>query len=850
MERMKISTNAEMLREAVNNIAVVDAHAHNLVPLDSEFPFIQCFTEAQGEATKDVPHTLSFKRSIREIAKLYNCATTLEAVEKCRSFLGLETMCSKCFSAANISAVLMDDGICIDKMYNIHWHKNHVPIVGRILRIEAVAEEILSGNPPDGMTWTLGGFTNVFLSTLKSLSKDVVGFKSIAACRSGLNINPMVTSEDAADGLHKDIHASVPIRIGSKSFVDYIFTHSLEVAASFDLPMQIHTGFGDMDLDLRLANPLHLRPILEDNRFKNCRIVLLHASYPYSKEASYLASVYPQVFLDFGLAVLKISVHGMCSAVKELLELAPLNKVMFSTDGYAFPETFYLGTKWAREVITSVLLDACDGGYLSIQEAIEAAQKILRGNAINFYKLYDNTTQIMKSKVVNVVVDSHTQYLEAKEGKPKLIRLLWVDTSGQQRCRVVPEKRFYQVVRDHGVGMACVCMAMTSSTDSPAEGSHLTAVGEIRLMPDTSTLSSMSWSDQEKMVLVDMHSTPGQPWDYCPRTTLRRIATKLEEEFGLVVNAGFESEFYLLRREDNNNWIGIDSTPYCSTAAFDCAAPILLEVLKALQTMHISVEQLHAEAGNGQFEIALKYSSCVLAADNLVFLREAIRAVANKNCLRATFVPKYFPMDLGSGCHVHISLWKDGKNKFMAEDESVMRYGISKIGEEFMAGVFHHLPSIMAFTTPLPNSYDRLQPNTWSGAYHCWGRENREAPIRTACPPGISSEVVSNFEIKAFDGCANPYLGLAAIIAAGIDGLQKHLILPEPIASNPGDLKEGTVHRLPKSLDEAVMALKKNEVLKRLLGEKLVGVVIAVREAEIQHYAKYPSSVNNLIHKY
>ncbi|XP_057838985.2 protein fluG-like [Cryptomeria japonica] len=271
-------------------------------------------------------------------------------------------------------------------------------------------------NPPDGMTWTLGEFTNLFLSTLKSLSKDVVGFKSIAAYHSGLNINPLVTSEEADDGLHKDLHASVPIRIRNKSFVDYIFTCSLEVAASSDLPMQIHIGFGDTDLDLRHANLLHLQPILEDDHFKNCHIVLLHTSYPYSKEASYLSSVYPQVFLDFSLGIPKLSVYGMCSAIKELLELAPLNKVMFNTDGYAFPETFYLGTKWAREVITSVLLDACDGGDLSIQEAIETTQKILRGNAINFYKLDEDTTQIMKSKVVNVAADYHTQYLEMKEG--------------------------------------------------------------------------------------------------------------------------------------------------------------------------------------------------------------------------------------------------------------------------------------------------------------------------------------------------------------------------------------------------------------------------------------------------
>ncbi|KAH9327272.1 hypothetical protein KI387_007450, partial [Taxus chinensis] len=113
--------------------------------------------------------------------------------------------------------------------------------------------------------------------------------------------------------------------------------------------------------------------------------------------------------------------------------------------------------------------------------------------------------------------------------------------------------------------------------------------------PDALVYTLKRWnctmSEQEKMVLVDMHSKPGQPWEYCPRTTLRRIATKLEEEFGLVVNAGFESEFYLLRREGDNKWVGIDSTPYCSTAAFDAVAPIMLQVLKALQSMHISTEQ-------------------------------------------------------------------------------------------------------------------------------------------------------------------------------------------------------------------------------------------------------------------
>ncbi|KAI7981721.1 Type-1 glutamine synthetase 1 [Camellia lanceoleosa] len=137
---------------------------------------------------------------------------------------------------------------------------------------------------------------------------------------------------------------------------------------------------------------------------------------------------------------------------------------------------------------------------------------------------------------------------------------------------------------------------------------------------------------------------------------------------------------------------------------------------------------------------------------------------------------------------------------------------MSKVGEEFMAGVLTHLPSILAFTAPLPNSYDCMVPNMWNGAYQCWGKENREAPLRTACPPGVPNGVVSNFEIKAFDGCANPHLGLATIIAAGIDGRRRHLSLPEPIGRPLGKATEALP--LPAFSNWAQQMQSHNVVLK------------------------------------
>ncbi|KAF9598958.1 hypothetical protein IFM89_033303 [Coptis chinensis] len=857
----------EELREAVDNIELIDSHAHNIIPLDSNsnlFPFLKCFSEADGDALSSVPHSLSFKacfcptvffyivlivyykivtlylllqRSVRDIAELYDCEKSLDGVEKCRKALGLDSISSKCFKAAKISALLIDDGIEFENVCDLDWHKSFVPFVGRI------EEDMKSGTVEKStrrfeILDAADSLGSERLGSEERVADKAVAMKTIAAYRSGLEIDPCVSKKDAAEGLCDILKSGKPVRIQNKSFIDYIVLCSLDVALSFDLPLQIHTGFGDKDLDLRLCNPLHLRDLLEDKRYSRCRIVLLHASYPFSKEASFLASVYHQVYLDFGLAVPKLSVYGMVSSVKELLELAPIKKVMFSTDGIAFPETFYLGAKRARKAVFSVLRDACDEGDLTIPEALEAAEDIFNRNSIRLYKI-DGTGSSSKD-----IIPHGPGTIERKlsQDDTVFVRIMWVDASGQHRCRAVPSKRFHDVVKKNGVGLTFASMGMSSSADAPADGTNLTGVGEIRIIPDLSTKWRIPWSQQEEMVLADMQVRPGEAWEYCPRDALRRVSKVLKDKFNLEMDVGFENEFYLLKnvsREGIEEWVPFDSTPYCSSSAFDSASSLLQEVSFALQALKISVEQ---------FELALGHTVCNHAADNLIYTREVIRSVARKHGLLATFVPKYFMEDIGSGAHVHVSLLENGENVFMASGGS-SRYGMSKVGEEFMAGVFSHLPSILAFIAPLPNSYDRLQPNTWSGAYHCWGKENREAPLRTACPPGISDGTVSNFEIKSFDGCANPHLGLASIIAAGIDGLQRHLSLPEPIDTNPYSL-DGGIPRLPNELSESVEALEKDTVLKDFIGEKLVTAVVGVRKAEIAYYSKNKDAYKQLIHRY
>ncbi|KAF3525184.1 hypothetical protein F2Q69_00048915 [Brassica cretica] len=821
------------LKKAIDQVELVDAHAHNIVSLDSSFPFIRTFSEATGDALSFAPHSLSFKRNLREVAQLYGTEVSLEAIEKHRQTLGLHSLTTKCFNEARISALLIDDGLKLDKKHDTEWHRNFVPYVGRVLRIETLAEQILNEESPDDSSWTLDSFTKAF----------IVALKTIAAYRSGLDIDTHVSKEVVESGLVEVLQAGKPVRIGNKGLIDYILTLSLEVAERCDLPLQIHTGFGDKDLDLRLSNPLHLRTLLEDKRFAKCRILLLHASYPFSKEASYLSSVYPQVFLDFGLAVPKLSVHGMVSSVKELLHLTPTKKVMFSTDGYATPETYYLGKfkflpllycfpvlnkvlicfglcrcKETREVIFLVLRDACVSGDLSLMEAIDAAKDILSRNAIAFYKIdVDTSSSIPQSRISP---KSQMEEPHAQDDSSSFVRVIWVDTSGQQRCRVVQAQRFNRSVKKNGIGLTHASMGMTSFYDGPAEESKLTGIGEIRLVPDLSTKRIIPWTKQESMVLADMLLKPGEAWEYCPRETLRRVRNVLKDEFDLVMNAGFENEFYLLK-----NVVRYAVICFLNLGFF-----------------------FHAESGKGQFEVSLGHTIAFHAADNLVYTREVIRSVARKHGLLATFVPKYDLCDIGSGSHVHISLWKNGENVFPASDKS-SAHGMSSIGEEFMAGVLFHLPSIFAVLAPLPNSYDRIQPNTFSGAFQCWGKENREAAIRTASPPGAPDGLVTNFEIKACDGSTNPHLSLAIIMAAGIDGLRRHLQLPDPIDTNPADVA-ATLNRLPETLSEAVEALEKDKVLHELLGQNLLAAITGVRKAEVQYYSKNPDACKQLIHRY
>lgn len=369
----------------LSHIPVIDQHAHNLLKPEAfdRYPYAAAFTEGyDGDIVNyHARYTLCYRRSLREIAALLECEPTEEAILSRRRELGIDRLTQICFNAANIETILLDDGFVSDDILPGEWHQKFVP-VHRVLRLEWLAENIIS------QVDHFEAFIDRFRAAIDPPPLGVVAFKSIAAYRTGLDIQP-ISYEMAKFSFYdlKHSHHEKPLRLANKALIDFLILQALEIAAKHNLPVQFHTGFGDPDLDLHKANPVYLRTLLEDSRYRNAKFVLLHASYPYMREAGYLAYVYPHVYLDFGLAVPFLSVAGMRSAVQMLLELTPTSKLMYSSDAHFIPELYYLGAKWGRQILGEVLEESIEDSDINAGEADAIARAILSENACNLYGL-------------------------------------------------------------------------------------------------------------------------------------------------------------------------------------------------------------------------------------------------------------------------------------------------------------------------------------------------------------------------------------------------------------------------------------------------------------------------------
>jgi glutamine synthetase len=322
----------------------------------------------------------------------------------------------------------------------------------------------------------------------------------------------------------------------------------------------------------------------------------------------------------------------------------------------------------------------------------------------------------------------------------------------------------------------------------------------------------------------------GAPWACCPRSFLKRM-TASAEDVRLTVKGAFENEFYLFKSVEGE-LKPVDNTTFASTYAMDISAEVIEDIIHALIAQGITVEQYYPESGPGQHEITVGYAPALRACDHQIAFRDTVRAVAHRHGLRASFLPKLFPDATGNGCHLHLSLWQDATNVLSDERGT---YGLSDRARQFIAGIVHHLPAVMALTTPIPNSYRRIQPSTWSGAFQCWGFNNKEAAVRVVVD---RDQVIRHFELKTADASSNPYLALGAIIAAGLDGIERRLLLSPPIQIDPSGLSPSgraklNIPPLPSSARDALTRLESDRVILAALGKELARAYIGVKKTEL-----------------
>ncbi|EJD46922.1 hypothetical protein AURDEDRAFT_62900 [Auricularia subglabra TFB-10046 SS5] len=391
------------LKQTALSFPIIDNHTHNLLKSAhrSTFSVDGLTTEASGEALSDALHTIAHMRATRQLAKLYECAPDWESVKAARDALEYDEVVRRCFKGMALQALLLDEGLNgIDEYCErAGWHEQWTTgrVARTIVRIEVVAQDLITGllERTNASQCTQAQITALFTQFEEQLGEhaarvDVVGFKSVACYRTGLDISPIPPADpgvyaDAIQGFSNDLQSRGTLRIAHKQFNDNLVRITLRVAAEFGKPVQFHTGLGDNDIRLATANPAVMQPLIE--AFPNTRIVLLHASYPFTQEAGYLVATYKNVYLDFGEIFPMVSGDGQRNAIRQMLELCPTNKVMFSTDGHWWPETYYLGVLQGRQAILEVLSEYVDRDELTEEEAVKIVERAFFHNANEVYRL-------------------------------------------------------------------------------------------------------------------------------------------------------------------------------------------------------------------------------------------------------------------------------------------------------------------------------------------------------------------------------------------------------------------------------------------------------------------------------
>jgi len=378
---------------------------------------------------------------------------------------------------------------------------------------------------------------------------------------------------------------------------------------------------------------------------------------------------------------------------------------------------------------------------------------------------------------------------------------------------------------------------------SCVEGFARIEEADMYLYPDYNTFEIFPWRPQQGRVarmICDVHKIDGTHFEGDSRNVLKKVI-KEAADMGYIFNVGPECEFFLFHTDDNGlpTTISHEKAGYFDIGPADLAENVRRDMVLALEEMGFEIEASHHEVAPAQHEIDFKYDDALTTADNIITFKLAVKTIAKRHGLHATFMPKPKFGINGSGMHINMSLvTKDGKNIFADENGKI---GLSEDAYHFIAGIMEHTKSMTAITNPLVNSYKRFVPGFEAPMYIAWSSTNRSPLIRIPVSRGDETRV----ELRCPDASANPYLVLAVCLAAGLDGIKRKLKAPESVDCNIFDMteirrKELGIERLPENLFDAINYMKDDKFIENILGKHIAKKYV---EVKLQEWISYSTQV-------
>ncbi|RQG86986.1 type I glutamate--ammonia ligase [Natrarchaeobius halalkaliphilus] len=420
---------------------------------------------------------------------------------------------------------------------------------------------------------------------------------------------------------------------------------------------------------------------------------------------------------------------------------------------------------------------------------------------------------------------------EIEEHDVDFLRLQFTDILGTVKNVSVPARQAEKAFRE-GIYF----------DGSSIEGFVRIQESDMRLVPDPDTFAILPWRQKEdsaagRMICDVYNTSTGEPFEGDPRRVLKNALDRADE-MGYTVNAAPEPEFFLFEEDEDGRATTKtgDHGGYFDLAPKDLASDVRRDIIYGLEEMGFEIEASHHEVARGQHEINFEYDNALTTADNVATFRTVVRAIAAQHDLHATFMPKPIPKINGSGMHTHLSLFtEDGENAFHDENDE---FDLSDTAHSFLAGILEHAPAITAVADPTVNSYKRLVPGYEAPVYVAWSDRNRSALIRK---PAARVPAASRIEARFPDPSCNPYLALAALIHAGLEGIDQDLECPDPVRENIYEFDEAKreeygIETLPSNLGEAVDALEEDEVIYEALGEHVAPKFVEAKSKEFEEY--------------